>query len=110
MHARHHLHLRKRLEPYPASTPWKRLLDRTVLFVGIVGPLVTIPQIAKIYLYHDASDLALISWATYALFDIPWIAYGIAHREIPIIITYTLWLVVNTTVTVGIILWGTGLW
>ncbi|KKW27034.1 MAG: hypothetical protein UY70_C0018G0001 [Candidatus Kaiserbacteria bacterium GW2011_GWB1_52_6] len=105
-----HLHLRKRLsralEPYPASTRGKRVLDAIIYFIGIVGPLAAIPQLVKIYSMHDASDISLISWSTWALFDIPWIIYGFVHKEPPLLIAYTLWLVFNTLVVVGAILYG----
>ena len=106
----HHLHLRKRLsralEPYPARTFWKRLLDKTVYVVGVIGPVMTIPQIVLIYVGRDASGIAPISWLAWALLDIPWIIYGLVHREFPIVITYTLWFVCNMLVFIGALLYG----
>lgn len=105
-----HLHLRKRitksLEPYPARSSWKRALDTMVYGVGIVGPLMTIPQILLIYTSQDASGVAVLTWIAWATLDIPWILYGFVHRERPIVITYTLWLVMNLTVATGAILYG----
>ncbi len=104
-----HLHLRKRitknLEPYPARTALKRLLDKIVYGVGIIGPVMTIPQILLIYGGRDASGVAPESWFMWALLDIPWILYGLAHKEWPIVVTYTLWFVCNTVVFVGAILY-----
>ncbi|MBI5457412.1 hypothetical protein HY971_01675 [Candidatus Kaiserbacteria bacterium] len=109
----HHLHLRKRasggLEPFPARTPWKRLLDKAVLGVGVIGPLASIPQVLKIYLTQDATGLSGISWGIWALLDIPWIAYGLVHRERPIIVAYSLWLTVNSLVFIGALMYGDGL-
>ena len=104
-----HPHIRRRkkgLEPYPARTFWLRTLDTIVYTVGVLGPIFTIPQIIKIYAYHDASSISIVSWTAFALFNIPWIIYGFAHRERPIIITYTLWFLVNITVCAGAILYG----
>lgn len=107
-----HLHLRKRLsddlEPIPARTFAKRLLDRTVLLVGIVGPLTTIPQIIKLFTLHSAEGVSTLTWALPMLLDIPWIIYGIVHREPPIIVTYTLWFVMNGIVVTGALLYGAG--
>ena len=106
-----HPHIRKRsrfLEPYPARTYGLRVLDMVVYTVGILGPLFTLPQIAKIYLYQDAAGVSLISWAAFTVFDIPWIVYGYVHRERPIVITYILWLIVNAIVCVGVLLYGKG--
>ena len=108
-----HLHLRKRqgndYEPYPARGFWLRFLDHLVLVVGIIGPVATIPQILKIYLTQNAAGVSALSWGTWALLDIPWILYGLAHRERPIAITYILWCTANTLVFVGVLLYGDGL-
>ncbi|MDO8514373.1 MAG: PQ-loop domain-containing transporter [bacterium] len=109
----HHLHLRKRisrgLEPFPARTLWKRSLDKVVLGVGIIGPLASIPQVLKIYLVQDATGLSGISWGIWALLDIPWIIYGLVHRERPIIVAYSLWFTVNSLVFIGAMMYGGGL-
>ncbi|MBI2409786.1 hypothetical protein HYV30_01965 [Candidatus Kaiserbacteria bacterium] len=106
-----HLHLRKRLaqkhlEPYPARTPWLRFLDRIILLVGLGGPLATIPQIVKIYGSKSAADISPATFGAYAALDIVWIFYGLAHRERPIIWAYSSWLVVNTIVSAGALLYG----
>ena len=109
----HHLHLRRRraanLEPFPARTGLKRILDSIVLTIGVVGPLTAVPQVLKIYLLQDASGLSGVSWLLWAIMDIPWILYGIAHRERPIVLTYFLWFIVNTSVVFGSLLYGSGL-
>ena len=86
-----------------------RFLDHLVLVVGVVGPAATIPQILKIYITHQATGVAALSWGTWALLDIPWILYGLAHRERPIAITYTLWFTANVLVFVGVLMYGDGL-
>mgnify|MGYP001612382710 FL=1 len=105
-----HLHVRKRiskfLEPYPARTALKRLLDKAVYAVGILGPIMTIPQILLIYTNRDASGGAAISWFMWTLFTIPWILYGLVHRERPIVITYLLWFFTNMIVFIGAVLYG----
>ena len=104
-----HLHLRKRtskgLEPYPARSSWKRFLDTMVYGIGIIGPVMTIPQILLIYVGRNATGVAPESWLMWALFDIPWIVYGFVHRERPIVMTYTLWFICNAVVFVGALLY-----
>ncbi|MEK7509932.1 MAG: PQ-loop domain-containing transporter [Patescibacteria group bacterium] len=109
----HHVHLRKRmhqkhLEPFPARTGWMRLLDKLVLAVGIIGPLTAVPQILKIYILQDATGVSVISWGVWILLDFPWIAYGVVHRERPIIVTYSLWFFMNVAVFVGAVTYGAG--
>lgn len=105
-----HLAIRKRvskhLEPYPSTHFWKRLLDTLVYTVGILGPLATIPQVYKIYAFEDATGISPLSWILWAVMDIPWILYGLAHREYPLVLTYTLWCVFNSLVFIGALLYG----
>lgn len=106
----HHLHLRKRisksLEPYPARSAWKRLLDRVVFAAGIVGPVLTLPQIVLIYTNHDASGISAMSWFGWAALNVVWILYGLVHKEPPIVMTYSFWFIANSTVAIGAVLYG----
>ncbi|MEN9561724.1 MAG: hypothetical protein RIQ56_997 [Candidatus Parcubacteria bacterium] len=102
----HHVYKRKRKitgEPFPARTTWLRFLDRVVLAAGIIGPFSAIPQVLKIYIEGDASGLSAPTWGMWALLNIPWIIYGHVHRELPIVATYSLWFIVNTSVFLGIL-------
>ena len=106
----HHLHVRERvhenLELYPHPNKWKNFMDRLIFFVGAVGPLMTIPQVMKIWVDKNAAGVSLISWTTYLVTEIIWIIYGIMHKEKPIIITYTMWVLLDIMIVVGIILYG----
>jgi uncharacterized protein with PQ loop repeat len=106
----HHLHKRKRihqkLEKYPHENKWMRLLDKIILAVAFIGPLMNIPQIFKVYYLKNADGISLISWSAYTFFDIPWIIYGIAHKEKPIIVAYTLWFLTNALVVIGALMYS----
>ena len=106
----HHLHRRKRIhykhEPYPHPHKWKRILDKTIYAVGIAGPIITIPQITKIWLEENATGLSLTAWCGYTCFSVIWLLYGIAHKEKPIIVTNTAVIITNGLVTLGVILYG----
>jgi MtN3 and saliva related transmembrane protein len=105
-----HLHLRKRisktLEPYPARTFTKRLLDKLVFAVGVVGPLMTIPQMWLIFAGRNAAGVSAVAWFGWALMDVPWIIYGVVHKEPPITLTYALWFLGNLAVAVGAVIYG----
>jgi len=85
-----------------------RLLDRTVLVVGVIGPMTAIPQIIKIYMLQDASGVSLLAWVAPALLDVPWVIYGVVHGERPIVITYSLWILADLIVAAGVLMYGTG--
>lgn len=101
--------LRKRftqLQRYPHPKFMMRMLDRLVLLVGIFSPLMTVPQLMKIFIEQDASGVSALSWGSYAVCDIPFVMYGIAHKEPPLIATYTIWLVMNAAVAFGAVIYG----
>jgi uncharacterized protein with PQ loop repeat len=112
MTAIHHLHKRKRIhqkhEKYPAESTWKRLLDKLVYVAGIMGPLLTIPQIFKIFMNQDATSISLISWVSYFFGAIVLLMYSVSHKEKPLIIMYSLWVIAHSVVIVGILLYGGG--
>ena len=83
-----------------------RMLDGLVLAVGIIAPLMTIPQILKIYVLHSASGVSVLTWGAYAFFDIPWIIYGLVHHSRPITTTYILWCIMNLMVACGSVAYG----
>lgn len=105
----HHLHIRKRiyknLEKFPHPKSMVRTLDYIVYVAGFLGPAMTVPQIALIYATHDAGNVSALSWGAYALFDIPWVLYGMAHNERLITFTYSLWFFANMLVAVGALIY-----
>lgn len=105
----HHYHVRKRvhenLEKFPSDEPRKRFLDKIIYFVGISGPVMTIPQVWEIWSKQDASGVSLISWGWYLLTAFIWLGYAIEHKEKPLIVTYLLWIVIEIFLVLGIILY-----
>ncbi len=98
-HAIHHIHQRQRIhvrhEPFPHPHPWVRALDRLLLLIAVVAPLVNIPQIVAILSARNAAGVSLLSWSLYTLLCLPWLLYGIVHRTKPIVISYSLWLLTD---------------
>lgn len=106
----HHYHTRKRiyhkLEEYPHPDKWKRFLDKSIYIVGAVGPIMTIPQLMKIWVEKNASGVSVISWGAYLVTAIFWLSYGIAHKEKPIIFTYSIWIVLEIFIVIGTLMYG----
>ena len=84
----------------------KRFVDRIIVFIAVIAPLTTIPQVLKIYLEKQVAGLSLETWLMYTVFNIIWVAYGIFHREKPIIISSVLWFTVDLLVAVGILVYS----
>lgn len=90
----YHFHLRKRIhqkkEKFPSPNKWKRFIDNIIYFVGMVGPIMTIPQVWNIWIEQNASGVSPISWSAYLIVSMFWLTYGITHKEKPIIFTQSL--------------------
>lgn len=102
----HHFHLRKRLhqkhQTYPHPDKFVRYLDGLIYIVGILGPVLTIPQVYAIWVIKDASGVSGLTWSAYLVFAFFWLLYGIVHKEKPIIISNCLWIVTEIIIVVGI--------
>lgn len=108
-HGHHHLNVRKRiykkLEPYPHPEALKRLLDRVMLFIAIGGPIALLPQVVQVYSLKDASDLSPITWILWECFSVFWLIYGIVHKEMPIIIANSCYIVLQAIVLIAIVIY-----
>ena len=58
-------------------------------------------QILQIFTLKSAAGVSSLSWGLYALFNLPWLAYGIVHKDKPIKIGYSLSFIANLTVLAG---------
>jgi len=105
-----HLHKRKRisqkLKPFPHKDPRIRFLDNFLLVIAVIGPIMVLPQIFQIYIYKNPVGVSMLTWSLLAMINIPWIIYGIVHKDKPIIIAQTLWFIANITVVTGAIMYA----
>jgi len=76
-------------------------VDTLALIVGVVQPLVTIPQIYLIYSTQDATGVSAFMWAGYNVSSVILLLYGLRHKLTPIIVAQILWLVVQTPMMVA---------
>lgn len=107
----HHFHTRKRmsqkkLENYPSRKKWVKLMDKVIYVIGFFGPLMTIPQLTKIWVEQNAAGVSLLSWSGFVVYSLFWMTYGILHREKPIIFTHGLWAVMQILIVIGVLIYG----
>jgi len=92
------------------STPPNRdkhpVIDAVCLLTAVFMPLTAIPQIVKLHSTHDASGVSLSMWLLYSIGTIPFLIYGIIHKEVQLIILNVLWLVVNTFVISAVLMYS----
>ena len=104
IHRHKHKH-KNQPAPRGVSKFWKLFLDRVTLVAGILGPIMVIPQIYQIFSTHEAHGVSVLSWFAFAVLDIPFIAYGMLHKDRPIVTTYALFCIANTMVAIGAVLY-----
>jgi len=109
----HHFHKRKRIhlkkEEFPSKNKKVRFLDGLIYVVSVIGPLMTLPQIFKIWVLKNAEGVSFISWGTYTISAGIWLWYGIVHKDKPIIIANILWIIIHLMVVIGILVYGKNL-
>lgn len=77
-------------------------LEKLVLLVAIVEPLMTLPQIIQIYVSHNTGS-SMATWVMYLVSSAIWLVFGIKTHNIPIIVTDILWVMVEALVVVGLL-------
>ncbi len=97
--------------PEQTSTSHKKtkFINRIIFIVAAVQPLGGIPQVYTIFKHQDATGLSITSWIIYVLFDLAWLWYGISNRQKAVIISATLFSIIESIVIVGALLFG-GTW
>lgn len=98
----HHLQQRKQPSAYPHPDPRVRALDSLVYFIGIVSPLIAVPQVIEVWVKHNAAGVSFFYWAAQTIGAFIWLTYGMVHKEKPIIITNAMWAALNAIVAVGV--------
>jgi uncharacterized protein with PQ loop repeat len=83
----------------------KKILDKSMYFVALIWPIMTIPQTIAIFKHQDASSMSIATWITYIITSSLWLSYWIIHKEKPIIFSNTMWLVANCSVLFWIIIY-----
>ncbi len=102
----HHYHKRMRAKKKSnvkkdSSDYFKNWIDKVIYAFAIFGPLITIPQVVKIWFEQDASGISVISWSGYLVAAFFWLLYGFIHNEKPIIITNLICIFMNIAVLAG---------
>ncbi len=105
--SRYHRHQsRKRTTLVLKKTRNAKLVDRATFLAAIIEPLVTIPQAMVIFKQHSAAGVSLSTWVGYEVLTLVWIWYGIVHKEKMILLYQGLFLIIQTIVIIGGLMYG----
>lgn len=106
----HHQNIRKRIsikhEPFPSHDKVKRAFDGVIYVAAFLAPIMHFPQLFKIWTSHNASGVSLISWASFSVFSLTWLIYGILHKEKPLIVMNSALMIIQALIAGGVVLYG----
>lgn len=99
----HHFHKRIRKKKKSAKLSKKvKLLDNLIYVVAFAGPIMTLPQVLKIWVEKEIVGVSLLSWAAFFIFSIIWVVYAMVHKDKPLLISSGLWIIVDMLIVVGL--------
>ncbi len=104
----HHFHKRKRLErgvnpnANPSLVLW---MDRLITVVAILNPIFILPQLWDVWVDKQTQGVSVVSWTAFSIFSLCWLAYGLVHREKPLILSGLLLAILNGLVVVGVLIY-----
>jgi len=85
------------------------LVNKFIILVAIIEPLITLPQAYTIFNNRDASDISLLTWIGYSAMTSIWIWYSIVNKEKIVLIYQSLFFITNALVIIGALMYG-GAW
>ena len=74
-------------------------LDKTAVVLAFLYPLTGIPQLLTV-IQDGTEGVSILSWLGFAMFSAFFLTYATVHKIKPMMITYTLWLLVDSLVVI----------
>ena len=93
VHHHKHLHHKKHKEPF----------DFVVYFFMIATPLFELPQAFNIYTKHSAEGVSIWTWGFFFCASMVWATYAIRNKLRPLIVTYSMYILIEAVIVVGIV-------
>jgi uncharacterized protein with PQ loop repeat len=63
-------------------------LDRWTMIIGLCVPIVTLPQLYSVLTASNLQGVSLATWSLYAVQAAVFYAFGVKHKEKPLVFTY----------------------
>lgn len=79
------------------------LVDRGIYLIAALGPLSAFDQVWQIWVVGNKNGVSLFMWLSWIPGAIFWLSYGILHRDKPIMLTQSLWLLMQITIVAGLL-------
>jgi uncharacterized protein with PQ loop repeat len=80
-------------------------LEKVVYIFCIAGPIMTAPQVARVYLSGQVAGLSIITWASYLFISSFWLIYAVFIKNKPLIVSNVFWILMHIMIVSGIIIY-----
>jgi len=87
----------------PTRKQEKLVFDKLIYPVGLIAPIMTIPQVFDVWVRKSTQGASLSTWGAYTIVTFFWILYGLLHKEKPIILINSLLLILDFAIVYGIL-------
>lgn len=88
---------------HSAKKSKKSAHDYLVYFFMVATPLFELPQAYTIYKNQDASGVSIWTWGFFLAASVVWFSYGWRNKLMPLLVTYSLYFIIEAVIVVGII-------
>jgi len=100
------IHIATKKKPIPRKTAHQfTSFDRLVLFVSVLYPFSAFPQVVAVF-SGKTEGVSVTSWIVFLICASLFLAYGIKRRVPPMIISNSIWIVMDALVIAGILFSG----
>lgn len=86
--------------------PKKDWFDYLLYVFMVATPLFELTQAWTIYGTKSAQDVSLTTWSFFTVSNLAWIAYAIRNKLKLLVFVYCLYMVIEVSIVVGIILYN----
>ena len=84
----------------------KYIIDKVVMFTGLIGPIASIPQAIAIYSAQDAAGVSLITWGLFIVTNAALLIYSLVHKLPALIVSNICWVIIEVIVVLGILMYS----
>jgi uncharacterized protein with PQ loop repeat len=91
-HTHKHIHHKEKKEP----------IDYIIRFFMIATPLAELPQAYTIYSEQSADHVSPFTWVFFTLSSVVWLCYAAKLKSLPLLVAYSLYMVIEITIVIGI--------
>jgi uncharacterized protein with PQ loop repeat len=71
--------------------------------MAVIEPLMSLPQAYGIWIKHETQGVSITTWSFFIFAAVIWLIYGIQNKSWPLIVSSTLWCIVDGIIVLGLL-------